>query len=287
MSSIMRARNRLMGRGEVSEVIGALSRAEGCCTFNARDRMPRPSRTTAHYLAENAPTATRGPSRASGFVLRRYLVVAARSGEGPLTDRLRTHSSRIANRYFVEFTAYAGKPDHGFRSAKPILRGDYRMNSRRRPAGAHRLLDQRGERQVQVGIRRQHVAAGHHVMTAGHVADVSARLADEEEPGGDVPRRQRELPKSLVPSGRDISEVERGRTHTPDAARRAHDRRERGHVSLLVGTVAKRHAGGDDRLAELAAGGDPQPAIVDVGARPLLRPIHLVMNGLVDHASDD
>jgi len=33
--------------------------------------MPRPSRTTAHYLAENAPTATRGPSRASGFVLRR------------------------------------------------------------------------------------------------------------------------------------------------------------------------------------------------------------------------
>jgi hypothetical protein len=42
---------------------------------------------------------------------------------------------------------------------------------------------------VQVGIRRQHVAAGHHVMTAGHVADVSARLADEEEPGGDVPGR--------------------------------------------------------------------------------------------------
>src|SRR5580700_6385574 len=74
MSSIMRARNRLMGRGEVSEVIGALSRAEGCCTFNARDRMPRPSRTTAHYLAENAPTATRGPSRASGFVLRRNFV---------------------------------------------------------------------------------------------------------------------------------------------------------------------------------------------------------------------
>ena len=37
---------------------------------------------------------------------RRYLTVAARSGEGPLTGPLRTHSSRIANRYFVEFTAY-------------------------------------------------------------------------------------------------------------------------------------------------------------------------------------
>jgi hypothetical protein len=36
---------------------------------------------------------------------RRYLVVAARSGEGPFTDPLRTHSSRIANRYFGKFTA--------------------------------------------------------------------------------------------------------------------------------------------------------------------------------------
>jgi hypothetical protein len=27
-------------------------------------------------------------------------------------------------------------------------------------------------------------------VTAGHVVDVSARLADEEEPGGDVPERQ-------------------------------------------------------------------------------------------------
>src|SRR6516164_6073303 len=61
MSSIMRARNGLMGRSEVSEVIGALSRAEGCWTFNARDRMPRPSRATAHHVVENAPTETRAP----------------------------------------------------------------------------------------------------------------------------------------------------------------------------------------------------------------------------------
>jgi hypothetical protein len=41
-------------------------------------------------------------------------------------------------------------PDHGFRSAQPILRGDYRTNSRPRWAGAHRLLDQRGEGEVQM-----------------------------------------------------------------------------------------------------------------------------------------
>src|SRR5215831_17527523 len=63
MSSIMRARNGLTGRSEVSEVIGALSRAEGCWTFDARDRMLRQSRATAHHLGENAPTATRTPSR--------------------------------------------------------------------------------------------------------------------------------------------------------------------------------------------------------------------------------
>src|SRR5215472_10331941 len=61
MSSIMRARKGLTGRGEVAEVIGALSRAEGCWTFDARDRMPLPSRATAHHVVENAPTETRSP----------------------------------------------------------------------------------------------------------------------------------------------------------------------------------------------------------------------------------
>src|SRR6516162_7475592 len=68
MSSIMRARSGLMGRGEPSEVMG-LSQAEGCWTFDARDRMPRPSRATAHYLSEIAPTATPAPlPRAGSFI---------------------------------------------------------------------------------------------------------------------------------------------------------------------------------------------------------------------------
>src|SRR6516162_6681372 len=68
MSSIMRARNGLTGRSEVSEVVEALSRAEGCCTFNPRDPKARPSRATAHDLAENAPTAhALPPPRAGSF----------------------------------------------------------------------------------------------------------------------------------------------------------------------------------------------------------------------------
>jgi len=65
----MRARNGLMGRSEVSEVIGALSRTEGCWTFNARDRMPRPSRATSHHPDKSALTAMRAPlPRAGSFI---------------------------------------------------------------------------------------------------------------------------------------------------------------------------------------------------------------------------
>src|SRR6266481_4626388 len=70
MSSIMRARNALPGRGEEAEVIGGPLRAEGCWTFNARDQMPRSSPLTAHPLtatAKNAPAST-PPSRESGIV---------------------------------------------------------------------------------------------------------------------------------------------------------------------------------------------------------------------------
>src|ERR1700746_639215 len=90
MSSIMRARSGLMGRGEVSDVIGALSRAEGCWTFDARDQMPRPSRATAHHLVENAPTATRAPSRASGFVHPPISAVRFGGGRFPPTEPMPT-----------------------------------------------------------------------------------------------------------------------------------------------------------------------------------------------------
>src|SRR5262249_5327568 len=91
MSSIMRARNGLTGRSEVSEVIGALSRAEGCWTFDARDRMPRQPRATAHHLGENAPTATRTPSseRVRSLPHSSHLADATRIRPGRRTADLR------------------------------------------------------------------------------------------------------------------------------------------------------------------------------------------------------
>src|SRR4051794_1721530 len=52
---------------------GLFSRAEGCWTFDARDRTPRPSRATALHPVENKLRPRRAlPSRASGFVHRRF-----------------------------------------------------------------------------------------------------------------------------------------------------------------------------------------------------------------------
>src|SRR3954468_6649582 len=52
--------------GKIGGHGGFLSRAEGCWTFDARDRMPRSSRPTDHH-AGNPKTVTL-PSRESGFV---------------------------------------------------------------------------------------------------------------------------------------------------------------------------------------------------------------------------
>jgi hypothetical protein len=62
-----------MGRSEVSEVIGALSRAEGCWTFDPRDRMPLPSRATAHHPRRNhADYELRSPPARAGSFFHPY-----------------------------------------------------------------------------------------------------------------------------------------------------------------------------------------------------------------------
>src|SRR5207302_8601980 len=65
---------------------GGPLRAEGCWTFDARDRMPRSSPLTAQPLtatAKNAPAST-PPSRESGFVLCHASALGSAAGEGGL-----------------------------------------------------------------------------------------------------------------------------------------------------------------------------------------------------------
>src|SRR5262249_61656964 len=117
MSSIMRARSGLMGRGEPSEVMG-LSRAEGCWTFDARDRMPRPSRATAHHLPEIAHDRDACSPPASGFVLRRVSPVAVRPGEGLLSEPTAGAQSRRRELVFMPHTGHCPRNGWALRAQK-------------------------------------------------------------------------------------------------------------------------------------------------------------------------
>src|SRR5215469_5894124 len=106
MSSIMRARSGLMGRGELSEVMG-LSRAEGCWTFDARDRMPPPSPATAHHLSEIAPTATPAPLPRAGSFNGATSSLPRAPAKVPSSYDLQTLVIGIANRWLFDFATYA------------------------------------------------------------------------------------------------------------------------------------------------------------------------------------
>ena len=103
---------------------GLLSQAEGCWTFDARDRTPQSSRLTAHYPAENAPTMRRAPSRESGFVLARVdsgrspgrarktrippKAVIETGDDQPLLTIATAYLKAIANSQFVLFSFLGG-----------------------------------------------------------------------------------------------------------------------------------------------------------------------------------
>src|SRR5512146_2665165 len=87
MSSIMRARSGLTGRLERLESIGGfLSRAEGCWTFDARDRMPRSSPPTAHRLARSSQAVTRALPRERVRSLPRFGHSPRISAGAPATE---------------------------------------------------------------------------------------------------------------------------------------------------------------------------------------------------------
>ena len=60
-----------------------------------------------------------------------------------------------------------------------------------------RLPDQRGERQMEVPVCGKDIAARHHRLSAGQIADEAAGLAHQEQPRGDIPGRQLELPEAV------------------------------------------------------------------------------------------
>jgi hypothetical protein len=161
----MRARSGLMGRCDVSEASGG-SRAEGCWTLDARDRMPGPSRATEHHLARIAPVPICDPPARAGSLStaqrRHSIAMARRSGFGT-RRRLPTTAAQS--------TAYASKPD---------LRPSKRRHQflRRRVSGRCRLQSGPGH-----GETRQRLGS-----SAAHLTFVGLPLRFAKGPGLSVVR---------------------------------------------------------------------------------------------------
>ena len=102
--------------------------------------------------------------------------------------------------------------------------------------------------------------------------------------GGDVPELEILLPEAVEAAGRDPGEIERGRAEAADAGDFGRDRVEDLVEAVEIAMALVGHAGGDQRIGEVAARGDAQPPLVEPGAPALLRPEALVGERLVDQA---
>src|SRR5688572_17017965 len=89
------------------------------------------------------------------------------------------------------------------------------------------------------------------VLAAAEVADPAAGFRDEEVARSRVPWRQADLPESIEPPGRNVSEVERCRARPPHARGRLHDALEHAEVGPEPAAVlAERKARADERAIE-------------------------------------
>src|SRR6476646_6360727 len=81
--------------GKIAGHRGFLSRAEGCWTFDARDRMLRSSPPIAHRLARSPPVVTLAPARAGSFdAPRRTYALAPQSAASNDSGHSITSSAR-------------------------------------------------------------------------------------------------------------------------------------------------------------------------------------------------
>src|SRR5207253_909441 len=130
-------------------------------------------------------------------------------------------------------------------------------------------------------------AVGDSRLAAAKIGDVAPGFTHQHDAGGDVPELEIFLPISVQPPRGDPGEIQRSRAETADAGNLGRD-----HIEDLVeaGEIAMRlegYAGGDQRLADVAAGGDARPALVEPGAPALLGPEALVGQRIVDQPLGD
>src|SRR5256885_11557709 len=117
---------------------------------------------------------------------------------------------------------------------------------------------------------------------AVEIRHAAARLPDDEQPRGDVPRTEPELPKPVPPPRRDPAHVERGGAAAPDVVAARHEVAEKLDIEARAFRAVVRKAGDQQRLGEPRGPGDGELPAVEARAAAGLREEGLVARGVVD-----
>src|SRR3989442_2119907 len=134
--------------------------------------------------------------------------------------------------------------------------------------------------------------AGHHRPVLQHIGRAverghhAARLADEHNAGGHVPRSERQLPETIEAADGHVDEIERRRACPPDAARRPHNGGELIGVASQQREILEGEPGPDEGLPRLGQPRDVEPAVALPGAESARAPIHSISRHIVHDAGD-
>src|SRR5437764_7991527 len=112
----------------------------------------------------------------------------------------------------------------------------------------------------------------------------TTRLANQQRPGGNVPRRELQLPEGVEPACRDVGEVERRGASPADPARRADHRGELRYVDMQEIERLERKAGADQRAPRLGDRGDAEARVLLERAPAADRPVRALATDIVNDA---
>src|SRR4051812_29072615 len=112
----------------------------------------------------------------------------------------------------------------------------------------------------------------------------TTRLTNQQRAGGDVPRRQLQLPEAVQPASRDVGEVERRGAGPPDSARRADHRGELRYVDMQEIERLEWKAGADQRAPRLGDRGDAEARVLLERAPAADRPVRALATDVVNDA---
>src|SRR5687768_7333479 len=123
----------------------------------------------------------------------------------------------------------------------------------------------------ELGIGGDDIARHEGIELAVEIEHAAARFAHEKAAGGDVPGLEAAFPIAVETAGGDEGQIEAGRARAAETAGQALEACDLALETVKIIVLLMRQAAAQERILELAAGGDAQAAsLVEHGAAAAL-----------------